>query len=85
MLSYEDFYSRIWNHYISYSDVSFQYREQNIEFIKALTFSLFRKYESKNVSESVYAESLKLFFYNLFLFKPEVFDVGEEKDFNEIN
>jgi len=83
MLAYDDFYSRIWNHYISYSDVSFQYREQNAEFIKTLTFSLFRKYESKNVHESVYAENLKLFFYNLFLFKPEVFDGGEEIDFNK--
>lgn len=82
MLTYEDFYSRLWNHYISFNDVSFEYREQNIEFIKAVTFSMFRKYESKNVSESVYAESLKLFFYNLFLFRPEVFDEGTGENFN---
>jgi len=82
MLIYEEFYNRIWNHYINFTDVSFEYREQNIEFIKAVTFAMFRKYESKNVSESVYAESLKLFFYNLFLFRPEVFDAGEEKNFN---
>lgn len=85
MLSYEEFYQRIWNYYISFNDVSYDYREQNIEFIKAVTFSLFRKYESKNVSESVYAESLKIFFHDLFLYQPTVLDFGGEKDFNSQN
>lgn len=83
MLEYDDFYHRIWNEYISFIDVSFNYRKENNEFIKAVTFSLWRKYNSKNVSEIVFAENLKIFFYNLFLFQPETFDLGEEENFNK--
>lgn len=83
MLEYDDFYHRIWNDYISFIDVSYTYRKENTEFIKAVTFSLWRKYNSKNVSEVVFAENLKIFFYNLFLFQPETFDLGEEENFNK--
>ena len=83
MLEYDNFYHRLWNDYISFTDVSFNYRKENEEFIKAMTFSLWRKYKIKNVSELVYAENLKIFFYNLFLFLPETFDVGVEEDFNK--
>ncbi len=82
LLDYDDFYHRLWNEYISHTDVSLTYRKENSEFIKTVTFSLWRKYKSKNVSELVYAENLKIFFYNLFLFQPESFDVGVEEDFN---
>lgn len=82
-LDYDDFYHRIWNEYIGFTDVSLNYRRDNSEFIKAVTFSLWRKYKAKNVSELVYAESLKIFFYNLFLFQPESFDEGIEEDFNK--
>ena len=83
MLEYDDFYHRIWNDYVSFTDVSFNYRKENNEFIKSVTFSLWRKYKSKNVSELVFAETIKIFFYNLFLFQPETFDLGIEENFNK--
>lgn len=73
-MNYEDFYRKIWGEYITEMDVSYEYRERNVEFIKQLTFSLFKRFENKNVHESVYAENIKLFFYNLFLYNPETFD-----------
>ncbi len=74
MLTYEDFYHKIWGHYITELDVSFEYREKNSEFIKQITFIAWNKFQSKNVHESVYAEMFKVFFSNLFLYKPDVFD-----------
>lgn len=82
MLSYDQFYHRIWNEYLQQSDISLKYRSENSEFIKQVTFALWRKYESKNVSEYVYAEMLKILFINLFLYQPDTFDSGEEIDFN---
>lgn len=82
MLEYEEFYHKMWNEYITQSDVSFDYREQNAEFIKVITFSAWKKYSSKNVSEFVYAEMFKMFFLNLFLYNPDNFDTGEVRDFN---
>lgn len=73
-MNYDDFYRKIWGEYITELDVSFEYRERNTDFIKQLTFSLFKRFENKNVHESVYAESIKLFFHNLFLYSPETFD-----------
>lgn len=75
MLDYEEFYRKIWGEYISEVDVSFEYRDRNADFIKQITFAAWRKYESKNVHESVYAEMFKTFFMNMFLYKPETFDV----------
>ena len=83
MIEYDDFYHRVWNDYISFTDVSYNYRKENTEFIKAITFSMWRKYKTKNVSESVFADNLKIFFYNLFLFQPETFDVSVEENFNK--
>ena len=83
MLEYDNFYHRVWNDYISFTDVSYNYRKENTEFIKAITFSMWRKYKTKNVSESVFADNLKIFFYNLFLFQPETFDVSVEENFNK--
>ena len=82
MLDYEDFYFQIWNYFISESDVSFDYREENIDFIKAVSFSFFKEYEKNNVNVSVYGKVLKIFFSNLFLYSPKTFDVGEIRDFN---
>lgn len=82
MLKYEEFYNRIWNVYISESDVSLDYREQNADFIRIITFSFWKKYTSKNVSDSVYGEVVKIFFTNMFLYNPDNFDTGEVRDFN---
>lgn len=82
MLDYEDFYFQIWNYFISESDVSFDYREDNIDFIRAVSFSFFKEYERNNVNVSVYGKALKIFFSNLFLHSPKTFDVGEIRDFN---
>ena len=65
MLDYEDFYFQIWNYFISESDVSFDYREENIDFIRAVSFSFFKEYEKNNVNVSVYGKVLKIFFSNL--------------------
>ena len=81
-LNYTDFYNRIWNHYISESDVSLSYREDNADFIRAVTFSFWRDYEVKNVSDVVYAKMLKIVFQNLFIHQPSTFDDGEIVDFN---
>lgn len=75
MSEYEDFYRKIWGDYINEADVSFEYRERNAEFIKQITFSAWRKSQSKNVHEAVYAEMFKVFFNNLFLYSPEVTDI----------
>lgn len=75
MLSYEDFYEYIWTNYVTESDVSFEYREQNQDFIRLLTFSAYNKYITKNVHEAVYGEMFKQFFYCLFLYKPETSDI----------
>jgi len=83
MLSYEDFYNRVWNYYISESDVSYDYRERNQDFIRTVTFSTYREYEKYNTSEIVYAKMLKILFNNLFLFKADNFDNGEIRDFNQ--
>lgn len=82
MLDYEDFYRSIWNFYITESDVSYDYREVNVDFIRVLTFSLYKEYEKNNVNVSVYGKTLKIFFSNLFLYTPETFDAGEIRDFN---
>jgi hypothetical protein len=82
MLNYEDFYDRIWNYFISESDVSFDYREKNQDFLRTVTFSMYREYEKHNINELVYAKLLKTFFSNLFLFKADNFDSGEIRDFN---
>ena len=82
MLEYEDFYNFIWRDYISQSDVSYKYREENQEFIRHLTYSMFRKYETKNVNEVVYAEVIKVFFKDLFDYQPSLYDNGEFVDFN---
>lgn len=74
-MTYENFYEYIWGRYVSESDVSFEYRKENQEFIRLLTFSLYQKYSSKNVHESVYAEAVKSFFNCLFLYKPNTFDI----------
>lgn len=83
MLNYEEFYSRMWNYYISESDVSYEYREKNQDFIRLITFSLFQEYQKNNVSETVFGKCLKIFLNNLFLFSPDNFDNGEIKDFNK--
>jgi hypothetical protein len=82
MLDYEDFYRHVWNFYISESDVSFDYREVNVDFIRTLTFSLYKEYEKNNVNISVYGKTLKVFFANLFLYSPETIDHGDVRDFN---
>jgi hypothetical protein len=82
MLEYDDFYSRVWNDYISLLDVSHHYRTNNLEFIQHITFSAYRKYQTKNVHESVYAEMLKVFFTDLFIYRPEVVDSGDMIDWN---
>lgn len=82
MLDYEDFYFQIWNYFISESDVSFDYREENIDFIRAVTFSFFKEYERNNVNVSVYGKVLKIIFSNMFLHSPKTFDNGEIRDFN---
>ena len=81
-ISYEDFYNLVWNYYITYSDVSKKYREKNQDFLRTLTFSLYREYQKHNVHEAVYAKNLKLFFNNLFLYSADSFDDGEIVDFN---
>jgi hypothetical protein len=74
-LEYDDFYRLVWGNYISEYDVSLQYRENNKDFIYFITFSFWRKYQTQNVHESVYAESIKLFFVGLFLYKPDNFNL----------
>lgn len=83
MLDYEEFYNRVWNYLISESDVSYDYREKNQDFIRTLTFSVFREYEKHNINEAVYAKLLKMFFSNLFLFGADNYDAGEPRDFNK--
>jgi len=83
MLDYEDFYGQIWGYFISESDVSYDYREKNIDFIRTLTFSFFKEYEKNNVHVQVYGKAMKVFFNNLFLYSPNTFDVGEVRDFNQ--
>ena len=84
MLDYEDFYLQIWSYFITESDVSFDYREKNIDFIRTLTFSFYKEYEKNNVNVTVYGKVLKIFFSNLFLYSPQTFDLGEIRDFNRI-
>ena len=84
MLDYEDFYLQIWNYFITESDVSFDYREKNTDFIRTLTFFFFFQYEKNNVNVVVYGKVLKIFFSNLFLYSPQNFDLGEIRDFNRI-
>ncbi len=43
---------------------------------------MFRKYETKNVNEVVYAEVIKVFFKDLFDYKPSLYDNGELVDLN---
>jgi hypothetical protein len=74
MLDYDDFYRLVWGHYITEHDVSLAYREANTEFIRFITFSTWRKYQSKNVHESVFAENIKIFFNGLFLYQPDTFN-----------
>ena len=74
-MSYEDFYHIIWAECINENDVSFEYRQRNREFINNLTFSIWGSAQGKNVHESIYADNIKRFFYNLFLYKPENFDI----------
>lgn len=83
MLEYEEFYSRIWNYYITESDVSYDYRDNNQDFIRTVTFNMFRDYEKHNVSEDVYGKMLKVFFTNLFLYGADNFDSGGIRDFNK--
>lgn len=83
MLNYEEFYERLWNYFLTESDVSYDYRENNQEFIRMITFSMFQDYQKHNVSEMVYGKMLKIFFSNLFLFTPSVFDDGNIRDFNK--
>jgi len=82
-LEYTEFYNLLWGYYINETDVSIDYRLKNKEFINMVTFSLWNKYKSKNISEAVYAESIKIFFQNMFLFNPDTFDNGEVKDWNK--
>ena len=84
MLDYEDFYRQIWEYYISESDVSYDYREKNIDFIRTVTFSFFKEYERNNVHVQVYGKAMKVFFNNLFLYSPDSFDSGEVRDFNQV-
>lgn len=84
MLDYEDFYLQIWSYFITESDVSFDYREKNTDFIRTLTFSFYKEYEKNNVNVAVYGKVLKIFFSNLFLYSPQNFDLGEIRDFNRI-
>jgi hypothetical protein len=74
MLSYEDFYNYVWVNYVAETDVSYQYREKNQDFIRLLTFSAYNKYKTKNVHESVYGEMIKSFFNCLFLYSPDTSD-----------
>lgn len=83
MQDYENFYTQIWSNYIMESDVSFDYRETNVDFIRTLTFNLYKDYERSNVSISVYAKMLKMFFTNLFLYSPPTMDDGDIRDFNK--
>ena len=82
MLDYEEFYNRIWNYLIAETDVSFDYRSKNQDFIRMITFSMFQEYQKHNINEAVYAKLLKIFFNNLFLFSADNFDSGEIRDFN---
>lgn len=83
MLEYEDFFNLVWGYYINESDVSFDYRERNQDFIRMLTFSAYQKYQKNNVHESIFGEMIKLFFTNLFLFSAENKDTGEIRDWNK--
>ena len=83
MLDYEDFYRQIWEYFINESDVSYDYREKNIDFIRTVTFSFFKEYERNNVHVQVYGKTMKVFFNNLFLYSPDTFDSGEVRDFNQ--
>jgi secreted Zn-dependent insulinase-like peptidase len=83
MQDYESFYTQIWSNYIMESDVSFDYRETNVDFIRTLTFNLYKDYERNNVSISVYGKMLKVFFTNLFLYSPSTIDDGDIRDFNK--
>ena len=82
MLDYEEFYNSIWNYLIAETDVSFDYRGKNQDFIRMITFSMFQEYQKHNINEAVYAKLLKIFFNNLFLFSADNFDSGEIRDFN---
>ena len=82
MLEYDDFYRVIWTDYISQSDISLKYRKENAEFLKHLTFSLWRKYQKVNVSEYVFAETIKIMFKDLFDYRPSLIDDGDIVDFN---
>lgn len=83
MLNYEQFYERVWNYFITESDVSYDYRESNQDFIRMVTFSMFQDYQKQNVSEVVYGKMLKVFLTNLFIFSADNFDSGLVRDWNE--
>lgn len=83
MLNYEEFYERVWNYFITESDVSYDYRESNQDFIRMVTFSMYQDYQKQNVNEIVYGRMLKMFFSNLFIFSADNFDNGSVRNWNE--
>lgn len=80
-MSYEKFLDLIWNDYISEKIVSNAYYAENEEFITALTFDLYRLFEMDGqMTVRIVKRTIESFFFNLFRFKGDNFDVGNTEE-----
>lgn len=76
-MNYEKFLDLIWADYISEKIVSNAYYAENEEFITALTFDFYRLFEMDGkLTIRVIIKFIESFFFNLFRFKGDNFDVG---------
>lgn len=80
-LHFEEFLDMVWNDYISEKIVSSAYYSENFDFISALTFDSYRLFQMDDkLTMRIIVRQLESFFFNLFRFKADNFDVGNMEE-----
>lgn len=79
-LTYDEFFQFIWDDSNLSKIVSVAYQSENEEYIRSITFDIFRVYEFANLSERVALKLFEIHFSNLFRFQPKTKNIKEIKD-----
>lgn len=78
--TYDEFFQYIWDDSNLSKLVSISYQSKYEDYIRSLTFDMFRLYEKANLSERVMLKLFEVHFFNLFRFNPSNENINEIKD-----
>jgi hypothetical protein len=74
-INLEEFVDLIWQDNVSEKVVSSAYYAENEDFILACTYDIYRLFQNSDITIRIIARMFESFFFNLFRYKGDNFDV----------